>query len=79
MAAYGAGLLRASESTSALLAMRGMEAVVESDMTTALWFLTGVASGSACVILAAAWTFAEYKAHTATVSLLAFFIGYLLV
>lgn len=56
-----------------------MEEVVDADMTSALWFLTGVSSGSACLIVAGAWTFSEHRSYTATVSMLAFIIGYLLV
>ncbi|XP_068661056.1 uncharacterized protein [Aristolochia californica] len=78
VAAYGHGLVRASESTWALFEKNEMEPIVDSDITTSLCFLAGVASGSTCVIFAASWTFSEHKSFTATVALLAFFLGYLI-
>ncbi|XP_077218265.1 plasma-membrane choline transporter family protein isoform X2 [Tasmannia lanceolata] len=79
VAAYGKGLMGASVSTWNLFERNEMEPLVDSDITSAICFLTGVASGSICVIFSASWTFAEHKSFTATVSLLAFFIGYLMV
>ncbi|KAL5995240.1 hypothetical protein ACLOJK_025298 [Asimina triloba] len=77
--AYGRDFVRASKSTWELFERQKMEALVDSDITSSVCFLTGTASGSVCVIFAASWTFAEHRSHTATVSMLAFFIGYLLV
>ncbi|KAK9157325.1 hypothetical protein Scep_003899 [Stephania cephalantha] len=79
VAAYGKGFTRASVDTWDLFVKQGMEPIVDSDVTSALCFLTGVCSGSICVIAMASWTFATHKTFTATVSLLAFFIGYLLI
>ncbi|KAK9169812.1 hypothetical protein Syun_001952 [Stephania yunnanensis] len=78
VAAYGKGFTRASVDTWDLFVKQGMEPIVDSDVTSAICFLTGVCSGSICVIAMASWTFATHKSFTATVSLLAFFIGYLL-
>ncbi|KAK9123248.1 hypothetical protein Sjap_012850 [Stephania japonica] len=78
VAAYGKGFTRASLDTWDLFVKQGMEPIVDSDVTSALCFLTGVCSGSICVISMASWTFATHKSFTATVSLLVFFIGYLL-
>ncbi|ONK63687.1 uncharacterized protein A4U43_C07F17850 [Asparagus officinalis] len=78
IAAYGRGFVAASKSTWGLFERQKMEEMVDSDMTSSVCFLTGVCSGAVCVILAASWTFATHKHYTATVSLLAFFVGYLM-
>ncbi|KAF4346895.1 hypothetical protein G4B88_015003 [Cannabis sativa] len=52
--------------------------VVDADMTSSICFLTGVCSGSICVIVAAAWTARVHQSFTATISLLVFIIGYLM-
>ncbi|KAK9283097.1 hypothetical protein L1049_011327 [Liquidambar formosana] len=78
IAAYGKGFVKASQDTWELFGRQEMVAIVDSDMTSSLCFLTGVCSGSICVIVVAAWTASVYQNNTATVSLLAFFIGYLM-
>ncbi|GMN53661.1 hypothetical protein TIFTF001_022793 [Ficus carica] len=78
IAAYGKGFVRASQDTWGLFQRQEMELVVDSDMTSSLCFLTGVCSGSICVIMAAAWTHKVHQSFTATISLLVFFIGYLM-
>ncbi|KAH7851393.1 hypothetical protein Vadar_010917 [Vaccinium darrowii] len=78
IAAYGRGFVKASQDTWELFKKREVEAIVDSDMTSAICFLTGVCSGSMCVIVVAAWTARVHQDFTATISLLAFFIGYLM-
>ncbi|MCL7046033.1 hypothetical protein MKW94_005848 [Papaver nudicaule] len=79
IAAYGKGFVKASQDTWGLFErIDNMEQVVDADITSSVCFLTGVCSGSICVIVTASWTFAIHKDYTATVSLLAFFLGYLL-
>ncbi|URD77208.1 Plasma-membrane choline transporter [Musa troglodytarum] len=78
IAAYGRGFVEASQSTWGLFEKQRMEAVVDSDITSAVCFLTGVTSGALSLIFAASWTFSSHKHYTATVSLLAFFVGYLM-
>lgn len=56
-----------------------MEPIVDSDITSSICFLTGVCSGCICVIVTAAWTAKVHQPFTATISLLTFFIGYLMV
>uniref|UniRef100_J3MNM9 Choline transporter-like protein n=1 Tax=Oryza brachyantha TaxID=4533 RepID=J3MNM9_ORYBR len=80
IAAYGRGFVQASRSTWEQFERRpGMPALVDSDITSSVCFLTGVTSGALCVALAGSWTFATHRRYTATVSLLAFFVGYLMV
>ncbi|KAI3425586.1 uncharacterized protein J3R85_010101, partial [Psidium guajava] len=78
IAAYGKGFVKASQDTWALFEQQEMERIVDSDITSSICFLTGVCSGSICVIVVAAWTFTVHKSFTATISLLAFFVGYLM-
>ncbi|KAL9254073.1 CTL-like protein [Drosera capensis] len=78
IAAYGKSFTRASLDTWALFESREMVFIVDSDITTSVCFLSGVCSGSICVIVVAAWTATAHKGFTATISLLAFFVGYLM-
>ncbi|KAL6841849.1 hypothetical protein ACP4OV_028361 [Aristida adscensionis] len=79
IAAYGRGFVQASRSTWRQFEAQGMAALVDADITSSVCFLTGVTSGALCVALAGSWTFASTNRHyTATVSLLAFFVGYLM-
>ncbi|KAF7836085.1 protein PNS1 isoform X1 [Senna tora] len=78
IAAYGKGFVMASQDTWGLFEKQEMEEIVDSDITSSICFLTGVCSGSMCVIVVAAWTAKVHQSFTATLSLLTFFIGYLL-
>ncbi|XP_050210800.1 uncharacterized protein LOC126661078 [Mercurialis annua] len=78
IAAYGKGFVQASQDTWALFQRQEMETIVDSDITSSICFLTGVCSGSICVIMVAAWTAKVHQPFTATLSLLALFIGYLM-
>ncbi|KAJ8748750.1 hypothetical protein K2173_011304 [Erythroxylum novogranatense] len=78
IAAYGKGFVQASQDTWQLFLRQEMETIVDSDITSSICFLTGVCSGSICVIVVAAWTAKAHQPFTATISLLAFFIGYLM-
>ncbi|OIT37687.1 PREDICTED: CTL-like protein DDB_G0274487 [Nicotiana attenuata] len=78
IATYGKSFVKASQDTWELFEKREMETIVDSDMTSAICFLTGVCSGSICVIVVAAWTATVYPNFIATLSLLSAYIGYLL-
>ncbi|KAJ7949237.1 Plasma-membrane choline transporter family protein [Quillaja saponaria] len=80
VAAYGKGFVMASQDTWGLFENHSpeMELIVDSDITSSICFLTGVCSGSICVIVVAAWTAKVHQSFTATLSLLTFFIGYLM-
>lgn len=78
IAAYGKGFVKASQDTWELFLKREMEGIVDSDITSAICFLTGVCSGSICTIVVAAWTASVHHRYTATLSALAAFIGYLM-
>jgi len=79
ISSYGKGFVKASQDTWELFERQEMEPIVDSDITSSICFLTGVCSGSICVIVVAAWTARVHQSFTATISLLAFFIGYLMV
>ncbi|XP_010694797.2 protein PNS1 isoform X2 [Beta vulgaris subsp. vulgaris] len=78
IAAYGKNFTKASIDTWAIFEKQEMEEIVDSDITSAVCFLTGVCSGSICVIMVAAWTNHVHQGYTATLSLLAFYVGYLM-
>lgn len=78
IAAYGKDFVRASIDIWDLFERRGIEQIVDSDMTSAICFLTGVCSSSICVIAIGAWTATMHPSYIATISLLAAFIGYLM-
>lgn len=69
----------ASQDTWSLFEKEDMVPIVDADITSSICFLTGVCSGSMCVIVMASWTQSVHQSFTATLSLLTFFIGYLLV
>ncbi|KAI3984162.1 hypothetical protein MKX01_011116, partial [Papaver californicum] len=79
IAAYGKDFVKESQDTWRLFErIDNMEQVVDADITSSVCFLTGACSGFICVIVTASWTFTVHKDYTATVSVLAFFLGYLL-
>ncbi|XP_061997446.1 protein PNS1 isoform X2 [Rosa rugosa] len=78
IAAYGKDFVRASQETWELFERQEIHLLVDSDITSSICFLTGVCSGSMCVIVVAAWTATVHGSFTAAISLLAFFIGYLM-
>lgn len=79
IAAYGRGFVQASRSTWWQFERQpGMAALADADITSSVCFLTGVTSGALCVALAGSWAYATHKHYTATVSLLSFYVGYLM-
>ncbi|XP_021736347.1 protein PNS1-like [Chenopodium quinoa] len=78
IAAYGKNFTKSSIDTWAAFERQGMEEIVDSDIISAVCFLSGVCSGSICVIMVAAWTHQVHQGYTATLSLLAFYVGYLM-
>ncbi|KAJ8900232.1 hypothetical protein K2173_024872 [Erythroxylum novogranatense] len=78
IAAFGKGFVQASQDTWRQFQSNDMVSIVDSDITSSICFLTGVCSGSICVIAVAAWTAKVHQPYTATLSLLTFFIGYLM-
>lgn len=78
IAAYGKNFTKSSIDTWAAFQRQEMEEMVDSDIISAVCFLSGVCSGSICVIMVAAWTHHVHQGYTATLSLLAFYVGYLM-
>ncbi|KAL0379852.1 UNVERIFIED_CONTAM: protein PNS1 [Sesamum angustifolium] len=78
IAAYGKGFVKSSQDTWELFEKREMVEVVDSDITSAICFLTGVCSGAICTIVVAAWTATVHRGYIGTLSVLAAFIGYLM-
>ncbi|KNA15799.1 hypothetical protein SOVF_094900 [Spinacia oleracea] len=78
IAAYGKNFTKSSIDTWAAFERQEMEEIVDSDIISAVCFLSGVCSGSICVIMVAAWTHHVHQGYTATLSLLSFYVGYLM-
>ncbi|XP_057807786.1 protein PNS1 [Salvia miltiorrhiza] len=79
IAAYGKGFVKASQDTWELFVKREMTEVVDSDITTAICFLTGVCSGAICAIVVSAWTATLHRpGYIGTLAVLATLIGYLM-
>ncbi|KAL1564373.1 protein PNS1-like isoform X2 [Salvia divinorum] len=79
IAAYGKGFVKASQDTWELFVKREMTEVVDSDITTAICFLTGVCSGAICAIVVSAWTYTlHHPGYIGTLAVLATLIGYLM-
>uniref|UniRef100_A0A0D6QVF5 Choline transporter-like protein n=1 Tax=Araucaria cunninghamii TaxID=56994 RepID=A0A0D6QVF5_ARACU len=76
VAVYGKGFVKAARDTWTMFDARGLEPVINQDLTSSMCFLSGIASGAVCVIVSGSWTFATHKNLTATVSFLSFLIGY---
>ncbi|XP_031474422.1 uncharacterized protein LOC116246727 [Nymphaea colorata] len=55
-----------------------LTAVADTDLTGPMCFAAGVAGGAFCLIAVGSWTFATHRSVAASVSLFAFFIGYLM-
>lgn len=79
IAAYGKGFVKASQDTWEMFQKREMVEIVDSDITSAICFLTGICSGSICTIMVAAWTATVHRGYIGTLSVLAALIGYLMV
>ncbi|XP_042006923.1 CTL-like protein DDB_G0274487 isoform X1 [Salvia splendens] len=79
IAAYGKGFVKASQDTWELFVKREMGEVVDSDITTAICFLTGVCSGAICAIMVSSWTCTlDRPGYIGTLAVLATLIGYLM-
>ncbi|KAH6784853.1 Plasma-membrane choline transporter family protein [Perilla frutescens var. hirtella] len=78
IAAYGKGFVKASQDTWELFVQREMTEVVDSDITTAVCFLTGVSSGAICAIVVSAWTATVHRGYIGTLAVLSTLIGYLM-
>lgn len=79
IAAYGKGFVKASQDTWEMFVKREMTEVVDSDITSAICFLTGVCSGSICTIVVCSWTYTVHRGYLGTLAALSAFIGYLMV
>ncbi|KFK25602.1 hypothetical protein AALP_AA8G135800 [Arabis alpina] len=78
IAAYGKGFVRASQDTWKLFEDVDIVEIIDADITSAICFLIEICNDCVCIIVTAAWTHTVYKPFTTTISLLAFFIGYLM-
>ncbi|KAK7290680.1 hypothetical protein RIF29_05271 [Crotalaria pallida] len=73
---YNKGFVQASSDTWEMFIRVGMEQLINSDLTGAFCFLSGIAAGSICSLVSGIWTLAVYKSYAIEVSIYAFLIGY---
>ncbi|KAE8099766.1 hypothetical protein FH972_017720 [Carpinus fangiana] len=74
--AYNQGFMQASIDTWEMFRMAGLETLINSDLTGAFCFLSGVAGGAICSLLSGIWALAIQESHPTQVSIYAFLIGY---
>lgn len=77
--AYNQGFVQASIDTWEMFKMAGLETLINSDLTGAFCFLSGVAGGAICSLLSGIWALAIQESHATQVSIYAFLIGYFMV
>ncbi|XP_077247957.1 protein PNS1-like [Tasmannia lanceolata] len=73
---YGKGFVRASADTWEMFVRMGMDPLIDSDLTGSFCFLSSVAVGGLCGLVAGSWVFTVDKNHVTAVSVSAFLIGY---
>lgn len=76
LAVYNKGFVQASVDTWEMFRQVGLETLINSDLTGAFCFFSGVMGGGVCTLVGGSWTLLVQKSYTAEVSIYAFFIGY---
>ncbi|EEF36662.1 protein PNS1 [Ricinus communis] len=73
---YNKGFVQASMDTWEMFSNRGLEPLIDSDLTGSFCFLSGIAGGAVCTLVGGIWTLAVHKSYATEVSIYAFLIGY---
>ncbi|KAK3198197.1 hypothetical protein Dsin_021612 [Dipteronia sinensis] len=73
---YNKGFVQASVDTWDMFRMVGMEMLIDSDLTGAFCFLSGIAGAAICALVGGIWTLAVHKSYAIEVSIYAFLFGY---
>lgn len=73
---YNKGFVQASSDTWEMLKREGMVRLIDSDLTGAFCFLSGVSGGSICGLVAGTWAMIVHKSYASALSVYAFLIGY---
>ncbi|KAK0602197.1 hypothetical protein LWI29_031290 [Acer saccharum] len=73
---YNKGFIQASVDTWDMFRRVGMEALIDSDLTGAFCFLSGIAGAAICALVGGIWTLAVHESYAIEVSIYAFLIGY---
>ncbi|RVW90320.1 hypothetical protein CK203_036698 [Vitis vinifera] len=72
------GFVQASGETWEMFKRAGLEPVINYDLTGSFCFLSGVAVGAICTLVAGSWALVIHKSYATEVSIYAFLIGYLI-
>ncbi|XP_034692686.1 protein PNS1 [Vitis riparia] len=72
------GFVQASGETWEMFKRAGLEPVINYDLTGSFCFLSGVAVGATCTLVAGSWALVIHKSYATEVSIYAFLIGYLI-
>ncbi|MFQ6627497.1 hypothetical protein Gotur_006432 [Gossypium turneri] len=73
---YNKGFMQASADTWGAFKTAELMPLIDSDLTGAFCFFSGVAVGSICTLVGGTWALAIHKSYATEVSIYAFFIGY---
>lgn len=76
---YNKGFIQASVDTWEMFKRAGMETLINSDLTGAFCFFSGVAGGAVSALVGGTWALAVHKSYATEVSIYAFLIGYFMV
>lgn len=73
------GFVQASHEAWETFERAEMEPVINYDLTSSFCFLSGVAVGGVCTLVAGSWALVVHKSYATEVSIYAFLIGYFIV
>ncbi|KAL5767794.1 hypothetical protein ACOSQ2_014577 [Xanthoceras sorbifolium] len=73
---YNKGFVQASVDTWDLFRRVELEMLIDSDLTGAFCFLSGIAGAAVCALVGGIWTLAVHESYAIEVSIYAFLIGY---
>lgn len=74
--AYDKDFVQASIDTWEMFRRRGLEQLIDSDLTSSFCFLCGMIGGAICSLVAGTWALVIHKNYATELSIYAFLIGY---
>ncbi|KAK9699160.1 hypothetical protein RND81_08G156700 [Saponaria officinalis] len=73
---YGKGIVRASSDTWEMFRTGGMEALIDSDLTSSFCFFCGVAVGALSALAGGSWALVVHKDYATEICVYGFLVGY---